>query len=300
MDKYRESLQSYINKAEILIEALPYINQFHGKTVVIKYGGNAMVSEELKNAFAQDIALLHFVGIKPVIVHGGGPQIGRVLDQMNIKSEFVEGLRVTDEATMDVVEMVLVGQVNKSIVNLINQHGVRAVGLSGKDGKTIMAKKLLYTKNSEKEGKAPEIIDIGKVGEVTKINCDAIYHLQQGGFIPIIAPVGFGEQGETYNINADTVAGEMAEALQAEKLILLTDVEGVIAEGDLVQQLTKLSIDTMIQSGKISGGMIPKVQCAWKAVAAGVSKSHIIDGRVPHSVLLEIFTDMGVGTEIIP
>lgn len=299
MEKYRESLHNYIKKAEILIEALPYINQFHGQTIVIKYGGNAMVSEDLKNFFAQDIALLHYVGIKPVIVHGGGPQIGKVLDQMQIKTEFVQGLRVTDEATMDVVEMVLVGQVNKSIVNLINQHGVKSVGLSGKDGKTILAKKLLYTKDRSREGLPPEIIDIGKVGEVEKVDPKAIHHLQAGGFIPIIAPVGFGEKGETFNINADTVAGKIAEALKAEKLILLTDIEGVMIEGELIQQLNREKIESYIKEEKISGGMIPKVQCAWEAVYGGVHKSHIIDGRIPHSILLEVFTDMGVGTEII-
>jgi acetylglutamate kinase len=299
MEKYRETLKRYVEKANILIEALPYINKFHGSIFVIKFGGNAMVDEELKNAFAQDIALLHFVGIRPVIVHGGGPQIGKVLKQMNIPVQFVDGLRVTDEATMDVVEMVLVGQVNKSIVNLINQHGVAAVGLSGKDGRTIEAEKLLYEKSYPDENKPPEIIDIGKVGRVKMINPKAIYHLQEGGFIPIIAPVGMGEKGETYNINADTVAGEIARSLNAEKLILLTDVEGVIIDQELIQHLNKKDITELIDKGKISGGMIPKVQCALTALENKVKKAHIIDGRVAHAVLLEIFTDKGVGTEIV-
>ncbi len=299
MELYRESIKKYLQRANILIEALPYINQFHGSTFVIKYGGNAMVSEELKNAFAQDIALLHFVGIYPVIVHGGGPQIGKVLEKMQMPVQFVDGLRVTDDATMDVVEMVLVGNVNKSIVNLINQKGVSSVGLSGKDGNTIQARKLFHAKTPE-SGNAPEIIDIGKVGQVTEINTKAIYHLQKGGFVPIIAPVGVGKNGETYNINADTVAGEIAKALKAEKLILLTDVEGVIVDNQLIQHLNEEKIQSMIQQKKITGGMIPKVQCALDAVKSQVHKAHIIDGRVPHSVLLEIFTDMGVGTEIVP
>ncbi len=298
MQLYREDIDRYVKKADILMEALPYINKFHGKTVVIKYGGNAMVSEELKTTFAKDIALLHYTGINPVIVHGGGPQIGKVLEQMGIKSTFVDGLRVTDSATMDVVEMVLVGQVNKSIVNLINQQGVSCIGLSGKDGKCIHARKMTLKKESV-EGKPPEIIDIGKVGEVISINPDIIEHIQSGGFIPIIAPVGFSDDGETLNINADTVAGEIAAAIGAEKLILLTDIEGVIIEDKLAQQLTPASIKNYVASGKIKGGMIPKTECAVNAVRAGVTKTHIIDGRVPHAVLLEIFTDMGVGTEII-
>jgi acetylglutamate kinase len=291
-------LDYYINKANILIEALPYINKFHRKTFVIKYGGNAMVSQELQNAFAQDIALLHYVGIYPVIVHGGGPQIGKVLEQMQIPTQFVDGLRVTDKATMDVVEMVLVGNVNKSIVGLLNHTGVSAVGLSGKDGKTIVAEKLYHEKVSE-QGQTPEIIDIGRVGRVKHIDPEAIYHLQRGGFVPVIAPVGTGEEGETYNINADTVAGEVAKAVNAEKLILLTDIEGVIVEDQLVQQLDKSTIKDFIQQKKITGGMIPKVKCGLDAIQNGVGKSHIIDGRVLHSVLLEIFTDMGVGTEIV-
>lgn len=299
MDKYRESLKIYIDKANNLIEALPYINKFQGSTFVIKYGGNAMVKEELKNAFAQDISLLHHVGIKPVIVHGGGPQIGRVLEKMNIKTQFVDGLRVTSEETMDVVEMVLTGQVNKSIVQLINQHGAKAIGLSGKDGKSIQAEKLLYKKNNPDESKAPEIIDIGKVGKVKKIDPSVIFHLQEGGFIPIIAPVGQGETGETFNINADTVAGEIASALGAEKLILLTDIEGVIVNNELVQHINKSQVQEFITSEKIFGGMIPKVKCALGALTRGVKKAHIIDGRVAHAVLLEIFTNKGVGTEIV-
>lgn len=299
MDKYRESLNQYVQKANILIEALPYIHKFHSSTFVIKYGGNAMVDEKLKGAFAEDIALLHYVGIKPVIVHGGGPQIGRALEKMNIQSKFVDGLRVTDDETMNVVEMVLVGEVNRSIVNLINKHGARAVGLSGKDGKCIQAEKLIYRVKNTKEGHPPEIIDIGKVGKVKKIDPGVIIHLQAGGFIPIIAPVGVGENGETYNINADTVAGEIASFLQAEKLILLTDIEGVIVDDKLMQHLEKSQINALISKGKISGGMIPKVSCAVDALERGVKKAHIIDGRVAHAVLLEIFTNKGVGSEIV-
>lgn len=298
MQKYREEIDKYVEKAEILMEALPYINKFHGRTFVIKYGGNAMVSENLKQSFARDIALLHYTGINPVIVHGGGPQIGKVLEQMGIESRFIDGLRVTDSATMDVVEMVLVGQVNKSIVNLLNQSGISAIGLSGKDGKCIHARKKMVTKENQ-EGKPPEIIDIGKVGEVVSINPDPIRHIQKGGFIPIIAPVGFSDEGETLNINADTVAGEVASSLDAEKLILLTDIEGIIIDDQLIQQLTPEKIQNYVDNGKISGGMIPKTECAVNAVQSGVTKTHIIDGRVPHAVLLEIFTDMGVGTEII-
>jgi len=284
--------------ADILIEALPYIRRFFGKTLVIKYGGHAMVDEQLKEDFARDIVLMKFVGLNPVVVHGGGPQIGAVLDQMGIGSRFVNGLRVTDEPTMDVVEMVLVGKVNKGIVAQINQHGGKAVGLSGKDGNLIVAKKLKLV-HSYGEESPPEIIDIGMVGEVVAINAEIINTLEGKGFIPIIAPVGVGANGETYNINADWVASKIAVALKATRLILLTDVEGIKDEyGEFISSVNMKVAERMLEKNIISGGMIPKVQCGIEALERGVEKVHIIDGRKPHALLLELFTDKGVGTEI--
>ncbi|MFP3868693.1 MAG: acetylglutamate kinase [Desulfobacteraceae bacterium] len=292
-------MQEWINKAQILIEALPYMRRFLGHTLVIKYGGHAMKDEGLKQGFAQDITLLKYLGLNPVVVHGGGPQISQTLQRMGIQSQFVEGLRVTDGETMDVVEMVLGGKVNKEIVNLINAAGGRAVGLTGKDGQLIQAQKMhLYRPRGQEE--PPEIIDIGMVGQVTGINTAVIETLQSHNFIPIIAPVGVGEQGETYNINADLVASQIAAALKATKLILLTDVPGVLDENrQLISTLTRELALEGISQGVIQGGMIPKVNCCLEAIAAGVAKAHIIDGRVLHAVLLEIFTDQGIGTEIV-
>jgi acetylglutamate kinase len=280
------------------METLPYFRRFYGKTFVIKYGGHAMVDEELKENFAQDIVLLKYVGINPVIVHGGGPQIDQMLDKLGITSRYVRGMRVTDQETLDIVEMVLVGKVNKGIVNLINQHGGMAVGLSGKDGGLILARKMNVTVSDN--GKPPEIIDIGMVGEIVGINPLIIDSLDDNKFIPVIAPVGVGLEGETYNINADLVAGEVAEALHAEKLILMTDVEGVKdKKGDLLGTLTEKQARKMIQDGVVGAGMIPKVECCIEALKGGVGKTHIIDGRVKHAVLLEIFTKEGVGTEVV-
>jgi len=282
--------------ADVLIEALPYIRRFHGKTIVIKYGGHAMVEEHLKESFARDITLMKFVGLNPVVVHGGGPQIGSVLEKMGISSQFVDGMRVTDEPTMDVVEMVLVGKVNKEIVAQISQQGGKAVGLSGKDGDLILSKKL-HLVRPKAEDKPPEIIDIGMVGEVVAVNTDIIHTLEAGGVIPIIAPVGVGESGETYNINADWVASKIAVALSGIKLILLTDVEGIMDEsGSLISSIKVGAVKEMLEAGTISGGMIPKIQCAVEALEQGVEKVHIIDGRKPHVVLLELFTDRGIGT----
>jgi len=291
-------MQKLIEKAKILIEAMPYIQTFRGKTFVIKYGGNAMIDEELKQGFAQDVVLLRYIGINPVIVHGGGPQIGKIMERMGKKPTFVGGQRVTDEETMDIVEMVLGGKVNKEIVNLINRAGGRAVGLTGKDGGLIQAKKLKLSKRSESTGEA-EIIDIGLVGEVTEVRPGALVALDQGGFIPVIAPVGAGAQGETYNINADLVAGAVAGALQAEKLILLTDQAGILdKDKNLISTLNKKKVETLIEKGVIAGGMIPKTTSCFSALDAGCTKVHIIDGRVPHALLLEIFTKEGIGTEI--
>jgi len=291
-------LEKEKKRAEILIEALPYIRQFWGKIVVIKYGGAAMVEEELKKAFAEDVVLLRYVGIYPVVVHGGGPQIGKTLEKMGKDSTFIRGLRVTDDETMDVVEMVLGGKVNKEIVALINQAGGLAAGLSGKDGKLIVARKY-FLKPEDGEEVTPEIIDIGKVGEVQSVNPGIISVLMKEGFIPVIAPVGVGEKGETYNINADHVAGAIAMALRAEKLIFLTDVEGVKRNGELVSSLTVSDARKMVKRGEVKGGMVPKVECAMEALKGGVRKVHIIDGRIPHSVLLEIFTSKGIGTEVV-
>jgi acetylglutamate kinase len=288
-----------INVADILIEALPYIRRFYRKTIVIKYGGHAMVDKALKNDFARDITLLKFIGMNPVVVHGGGPQIGSVLERMGIASHFVDGLRVTDEPTMNVVEMVLVGNVNKEIVAQICQQGGKAVGLSGKDGGLILAKKMHLVRPPGIEDKPPEIIDIGMVGEVVGVDAEIIRTLEGGGFIPVIAPVGVGDSGETYNINADWVAGKIAVALKAMKLILLTDVAGVKdRDGSLISSITAEAAETLCNQGTISGGMVPKIKCALEAVKEGVEKAHIIDGRNPHAVLLELFTDKGIGTEV--
>ena len=284
-----------IDKANVLSEALPYIQRFYDKTIVIKYGGNAMTDETLKQGFARDVVLLKLVGMNPVIVHGGGPQIGDLLKRVGKQSEFIQGMRVTDRETMDVVEMVLGGLVNKEIVNLINQHGGKAVGLSGKDGGMIRAKKLLL-KHAEKEG---EWLDIGQVGEVIAIDPELVALLDTRDFIPVIAPIGVGEHGEAYNINADLVAGKLAETLGAEKLILLTNTTGVLDKaGGLLTGLTAERISGLIADGTISGGMLPKVSCALTAVKNGVKTSHIIDGRVEHALLLEVLTDQGVGTLI--
>jgi acetylglutamate kinase len=292
-------MDDFIGKAEVLMEALPYIQRFYGKTFVIKYGGHAMENEELKQSFAQDIVLLKYVGINPVVVHGGGPQIDSVLEKMGITSRYVRGMRVTDQATLDIVEMVLVGKVNKEIVNLINRHGGLAVGLSGKDGGLILARKMSVTVSSP-NGAPPEIIDIGMVGEIIGINPLVIESLDQNKFIPVIAPVGVGQEGETYNINADLVAGEVAEALHAEKLIMMTDVEGVKDKrGALLSTLKENQARKMIQDGVVGSGMIPKVECCVNALKGGVGKTHIVDGRVKHAVLLEIFTKEGIGTEVV-
>ena len=281
-------------KAKILAEALPYIRRFHGKTIVIKYGGNAMTEDRLKGSFAHDIVLLKLVGINPVVVHGGGPQIDDLLKQLGKKGEFVQGMRVTDAETMDVVEMVLGGQVNKEIVNLINQHGGRAVGLTGKDGGLIRAKKMLVRGSGDDEK-----IDIGQVGEVDSIDPEIVHQLHTNDFIPVIAPLGVGKKGETYNINADLVAGKMAEILKAEKLIVLTNTPGVLDKnGNLLTGLTSKKVDDLFADGTIHGGMLPKISSALDAVKNGVNTCHIIDGRVDHALLLEVLTDEGVGTLI--
>ncbi len=283
--------------ADILVEALPYIREFAGMTIVVKYGGHAMVDEELKEAFARDITLMKLVGLNPVVVHGGGPQINKVLDQMGICSRFVKGMRITDQPTMDVVEMVLGGKVNKSIVAQINQQGGRAVGLSGKDGDLILAQKMTIM-HQENADSPPEIIDPGLVGQVTRVDPRIINTLTADGFIPIIAPVGVGENGETFNINADLVASHVATALQAGRLILVTDVDGVKDGSDtLVSSMDAQTANGMIEDGTIAGGMIPKVNCALEAINRGVNKVHIINGRRRHALLLELFTDKGIGTE---
>ncbi len=286
--------------ARVLTEALPYIQRFSGKTLVIKYGGNAMTEDSLKQGFARDITLMKLVGINPVIVHGGGPQIGQLLQRIGKESKFVDGMRVTDSETMDVVEMVLGGLVNKEIVSLINQHGGKAVGLTGKDGGMIRARKLKYVRTAP-EMNEPEIIDIGHVGEVTQINVGVINMLVAGGFIPVIAPIGFGDAGESYNINADVVAGKLAAVLGAEKLILLTNTAGVLdKQGKTISTIEASTIEKLIADGTISGGMLPKISFALEAVNNGVQAAHIIDGRVERAVLLELFTDAGVGTLIKP
>jgi acetylglutamate kinase len=290
-------VDALIQKADTLLEALPYIQRFSGKTLVIKYGGHAMEDEDLKQCFAQDIVLLKYVGMNPVVVHGGGPQIGDMLKKLGLSSRFVRGMRVTDSATMEVVEMVL-GKINQEVVSLINRQGGKAVGLSGKDGELLVARKMLVT--VEEEGKPPTTHDVGLVGEVVGVNPRVINALTEANFIPVIAPVGVGENGESYNINADLVAGKVAEALQAEKLILLTDVEGIKEKnGALVSTLNSAEAERWIKNGTIGEGMIPKVECCIAALHSGVKKTHIIDGRVRHATLLEIFTKEGIGTEVV-
>ncbi|MCH7741817.1 MAG: acetylglutamate kinase [Proteobacteria bacterium] len=292
------SRDSAINIAKVLTEALPYIQRFTGKTIVIKYGGHAMTDQQLNQGFARDIVLMKLVGMNPIIVHGGGPQIGAVLEEFGIESKYIDGMRVTDSKTMDVVQMVLGGLVNPDLVSLINKHGGKAVGLTGKDASLIKAKKLLIHRSSP-ELKTPEIIDIGNVGEVVSINREVLDLAVHSDIIPVIAPIGFGEDGETYNINADLVAGKIAEELAAEKLILLTDVPGLVDEkGNLISRLSVAEVDQLIKNGTISGGMLPKINCALSAVKNGVTSSQIIDGRVAHAVLLEVLTDEGVGTLI--
>lgn len=282
-------------KAAVLAEALPYIKRFHGKTIVVKYGGNAMTDEHLKNCFARDVVLLELIGFNIVVVHGGGPQIENLLARVGKKGEFIQGMRVTDAETMEVVEMVLGGQVNKDVVNLINQHGGKAVGLTGKDGNCIRARKLML-ENKDNPG---DLIDVGQVGEITQIDPSLIEHLDKGAFIPVIAPIGVGAEGETYNINADVVAGKIAEVLKAEKLVLLTNTPGVLDKaGNLLTGITPKEIDQMVEDGTLSGGMLPKIGSALDAARSGVKSVHIIDGRVEHALLLEILTDEGVGTLI--
>ena len=288
-----------VEKANVLVEALPYIRRFYQKTIVVKYGGHAMVAEELKESFAKDIVLMKYIGINPVVVHGGGPQIADMLRRIGKKCDFYEGMRITDEDTMDIVEMVLAGKVNKEIVALINRQGGRAVGLSGKDGQLIEARKLQIVRDTG-EDRPPEIIDIGLVGEVARINLEILQTLSQSDIIPVIAPVGVGENGETYNINADLVAGAIAGALKADKLLLMTDVPGVLdRKGELISSMTIDEAGTAMRDQTLRGGMIPKIQCAIDALEAGAAKVHIVDGRLPHAILLEIFTDAGIGTEIL-
>ena len=285
--------------ARVLSEALPYIQKFSGRTIVVKYGGNAMTDDALKASFAKDIVLMQVVGMRPIVVHGGGPQIGELLERLNIESKFIDGMRVTNEETMDVVEMVLGGQVNKEIVNLLTLAGGRAMGITGKDGRFIRARQLKIERKSP-ELEAPEIIDIGHVGQVESIDTRVLTMLTENNVIPVVAPIGAGPNGESYNINADLVAGKLAEVLKAEKLMLLTNTAGVLDEaGKVVTGIVTDEVNALIDDGTISGGMLPKVGCALSAVNTGVNSAHIIDGRVPHSVLLEIFTDQGVGTQIL-
>lgn len=287
-----------LNIAQVLTEALPYIQRFTGKTIVVKFGGNAMVDPLLHESFARDVVLMKLVGMNPVVVHGGGPQIGALLEKLNISTSFVNGMRVTDSQTMDVVEMVLGGSVNKEIVSSINRNGGKAIGVTGKDGRMIRAHKLTVTRHSP-ELDAPEIIDIGHVGEVDQIDTEVLQVILGSNFIPVIAPIGVGEDGSTYNINADLVAGKLAEVMQAEKLMLLTNVAGLLDKnGEILTGLTTRQVDELIADGTISGGMLPKIRCALDAVKTGVTSAHIVDGRVPHAVLLETFTDQGMGTLI--
>jgi len=295
-----EEMKDGVDIANVLIESLPYIREFSEKTIVIKYGGHAMVDENLKRNFALDVILMKYIGINPVIVHGGGPQINRFLEKMQITSSYIQGMRVTDGETMDVVEMVLVGKVNKEIVGLINHCGGKAVGLSGRDGDLIQAAKLTIHARPDDDTRPPELIDLGRVGEVTRVNSAILKTLDEKDFIPVIAPVGVGEDGQAYNINADLVAGSVAAELKAEKLILLTDVEGVkSSSGELLSTIRTENIDDLINSGTISGGMIPKVKCCQSSLEKGVIKTHIIDGRQEHAILLEMFTHGGIGTEIV-
>ncbi len=290
--------EAALNIAKVLTEALPYIQRFTGKTIVVKFGGNAMVEPALHESFARDVVLMKLVGMNPVVVHGGGPQIGSLLAKLNIHTEFVNGMRVTDAQTMDVVEMVLGGSVNKEIVSSINRNGGKAIGVSGKDGQLIRARKLTVTRHSE-ELNASEIIDIGHVGEVEQIDTEVLQVILGSNFIPVIAPIGVDAQGCTYNINADLVAGKLAQVLQAEKLMLLTNVSGLLdKQGQVLTGLSTSQVDSLIADGTISGGMLPKIGCALDAVKSGVASAHIIDGRVPHAVLLETFTHEGIGTLI--
>ncbi|MEQ8408805.1 MAG: acetylglutamate kinase [Gammaproteobacteria bacterium] len=292
------TIDSAKNIATVLTEALPYIQKFTGRTIVVKYGGNAMVDDKLKQSFARDIVLMKLVGMNPIVVHGGGPQIGKLLAELNIESNFVDGLRVTDSRTMDVVEMVLGGLVNKEIVNLLNHNQGKAVGVTGADGNLIRAKKLTLRRRGKKKAD-DELVDIGQVGEVESINTEVLEMMKDSNFIPVIAPIGTDASGASYNINADSVAGEIASVLQAEKLMLLTNVSGVLGKkGDVLTGLSTRQVDKLIADKTIHGGMLPKVECALNAVKAGVTSAHIIDGRVEHAVLLEIFTDEGVGTLI--
>ncbi len=287
-----------MSTADVLSVAMPYIQRFVGKTLVIKYGGNAMVDEKLKESFARDIVMMKLIGINPIVVHGGGPQIGNLLEQLKIESHFINGMRVTDSKTMDVVEMVLGGMVNKEIVGLINTAGGKAIGLTGKDGELLRARKL-KVKHKTPEMEAPEIIDIGHVGEVESVNVQVLDMLVNSDFIPVIAPIGVGEDGHAYNINADLVAGKVAEVLKAEKLMLLTNISGLLdKEGKVLTGLTTEQVDALIEDGTIYGGMLPKIDCALSAVKSGVHSAHIIDGRVEHACMLELFTDEGVGTLI--
>ncbi|MFP4391839.1 MAG: acetylglutamate kinase [Desulfohalobiaceae bacterium] len=290
-------MEDEMTRAKLLLESLPYIREFYGRTVVIKYGGHAMQDEQLKQSFALNVVLLKYIGVNPVIVHGGGPQIGQMLEQLGISSKFEQGLRITDQATMDVVEMVLVGRVNKEIVNVINLNGGRSVGLSGKDGGLIQARKMEMV--ISKKDAPPEIIDLGRVGEVVSIQTKLIRSLEKEGFIPIIAPVGVDTEGQTYNINADAVAGSVAEALEAKRLILLTDVSGVMAGEQLLSSLSRRQALEMIENSTVQGGMIPKLKCCLEALEGGVEKAHIIDGRLENSLILELFTQAGIGTEIL-
>jgi acetylglutamate kinase len=290
--------KSALRIAQVLTEALPYIQRFTGKTMIIKFGGNAMVDPDLHESFARDVVLMKLVGVNPIVVHGGGPQIGNLLEKLGIASEFVDGMRVTDSATMDVVEMVLGATVNKEIVSTINRNGGKAIGVTGKDGQFIRARKLEVSRQTP-DMRATEIIDIGHVGEVEKIDTEVLKMIQDSNFVPVIAPIGVGEDGSSYNINADLVAGKLAEVLQAEKLMLLTNVEGLLdTSGKLLTGLTPAEAEALVNDGTVQGGMLPKVRCALDAVKSGVTSSHIVDGRVPHAVLLEVFTDEGVGTKI--
>ena len=288
-----------IERANILVEALPYIRRFYQKTIVVKYGGHAMVAEELKESFAKDVVLMKYIGINPVVVHGGGPQIGEMLRRIGKKSDFCDGMRITDADTMEIVEMVLSGRINKEIAALINRHGGRAVGLSGRDAQLIEARKLRIVRDTAEDGPA-EIIDIGLVGEVVRVNIEVLQTLLQSDIIPVIAPIGAGENGETYNINADLVAGAIAGALKADKFLLMTDVPGVLdEEGKLISSMTVGEAQAAMRDKRLRGGMIPKIQCAIDALEAGTAKVHIVDGRLAHAILLEIFTDAGIGTEIL-
>lgn len=290
--------EAALNVAQVLTEALPYIQRFTRRTVVVKFGGNAMVDPALQQSFARDVVLMKLVGMNPIVVHGGGPQIGSLLEKLNINTEFVNGMRVTDAQTMDVVEMVLGGSVNKEIVACINRAGGKAIGITGKDGRLISATKLKVTRFSPELG-ASEIVDIGHVGQVQSINTEVLKVFLESDFIPVIAPIGVDSAGNTYNINADLVAGKLAEVLRAEKLMLLTNVAGLLdAKGNILTGLSTREVDDLIEDGTITGGMLPKIDCALNAVKSGVASAHIIDGRVPHAALLEIFTDDGVGTLI--